>query len=101
MTTSATGTVTITLNAAGTVTVTGTFSGLSTNATAAHIHGPAPIGMNAAIIVPLTVPTATSGNVSGAGTLTAAQADDMRNGMTYINIHSMTNMTGEIRAQID
>lgn len=44
---------------------------------------------------------ATSGNVSGTGTLTAAQAADLRNGMTHINIHSMNNTGGEIRAQID
>ena len=48
--------VTVTLNrATGAVTVTGTFSGLSSTATVAHIHGPAAVGVNGPVLVPLTV----------------------------------------------
>jgi hypothetical protein len=36
--------------------VSGTFTGLTSDATAAHIHGPAAVGANAPVIVPLTVP---------------------------------------------
>lgn len=100
--TSATGTTTVTLDQATMmVSVSGDFSGLSSTATAAHIHGPAMPGMNAPILVPLTVPSATSGTVTGSGPLTAAQMADLLAGRMYVNVHSMTYPMGEIRGQID
>jgi CHRD domain len=97
----ATANVTVTLNrTTGTVTVTGTFTGLSSMATLAHIHGPAAVGMTAVPIMPLTVSMATSGTVTGTTTMTSPQMNDMMNGMTYVNIHSTMYPDGEIRAQI-
>jgi len=97
----ATATATVTLDrASGAVTVTGSFVGLSSNAIAAHIHGPAPVGTNAAVLVPLMVPATTSGTVSGTGSMSTVQMDNMINGQTYINIHSTMFPDGEIRAQI-
>jgi hypothetical protein len=97
----ATATVTVTLNrTTGEVTVSGNFNGLTSNASAAHIHGPAAVGINGPILVPLTVPASTSGTVTGTGTMTNVQMDDMTGGMTYINIHSTNLPNGEIRAQI-
>jgi hypothetical protein len=97
----ATSTVMVTLNqATGEVSVSGTFSGLTSMVTAAHIHGPAAPGMNAAIIVPLDVTGTTSGNVSGTATMSAANMMNLLNGMTYVNIHSAMYPQGEIRAQI-
>src|SRR5262249_23701435 len=64
--TTATGTGTVLLNAAETqITVNLTFSGLSTPAVAAHIHGPAPSGSNADILFDFAsvVPAATSGSI--------------------------------------
>ena len=100
-TSAGTANVTVILNRnTGAVTVTGTFSGLTSNATAAHIHGPAPVGMNAAILVPLTVPSAMSGSVTGTGTMDTTQMNDMLGGQTYVNIHSVDLPDGELRAQI-
>jgi hypothetical protein len=97
----ATGSVMVTLNqATGEVSVSGTFSGLTSMVTAAHIHGPAARGMNAGIIVPLNVTGTTSGDVSGTATMTPANMMDMLNGMTYVNIHTTMYPQGEIRAQI-
>jgi hypothetical protein len=97
----ATGNVVVTLNRSnGSVSVVGTFSGLSSNATAAHIHGPADVGVSAPVIVPLQVPSATSGAVTGTATMNATNMDDMLNGKTYLNIHSVNYPDGEIRAQI-
>jgi len=97
----ATANVTVILNRnTGAVTVTGTFQNLTSNATAAHIHGPAAVGVNAAVLVPLTVPSATSGAVTGTGTMSTGQMDEMLGGMTYVNIHSANYPEGEIRAQI-
>ena len=84
----------------GSVSVTGSFSGLSSNATAAHIHGLAGPGVNAGIIIGLTETGGTSGNVSGGGTLTPAEITGMLNGLTYLNIHTTAHPGGEIRGQI-
>ncbi|HTL59301.1 MAG TPA: TIGR03118 family protein [Candidatus Limnocylindrales bacterium] len=77
------------------------FSGLVGNAIAAHIHGPAPVGSNAPVIVPFnTPPSAKSGSVSGTATLTPNQMAYLLSGQTYVNVHSTTNTGGEIRGQI-
>jgi len=97
----ATGSVMVTLDqATGGILVDGTFSGLTSPVTAAHIHGPAPAGMNAAIIIPLTITGTTSGTVSGTATMNQAQMDMMLGGMTYVNVHSSNYPAGEIRAQV-
>jgi len=97
----ATADVTVTLNkTTGAVTVNGTFINLTSTATAAHIHGPAAVGANASVLIPLTIPSAVSGAVSGNGTMTTTQMNDMIGGMTYVNIHSMNYPDGEIRAQV-
>lgn len=95
------GECTITLDdVTGMVTVSGSFSGLTTAASAAHIHGPAPIGMNAGVLVPLTETGGTSGTVSGSATLLPANVTDMLNGLTYVNVHTSMHGGGEIRGQI-
>jgi hypothetical protein len=102
VTTTATGTATITVDTAGNVTVAGAFTGLTSNATLAHIHGPATATTTADPIstVPLTVTMATAGAISGNGTVTAQQRAQMISGMTYINVHSVNHVPGEIRGQI-
>jgi hypothetical protein len=97
----ATASVTVVLDrTTGAVTVNGTFSGLSSNGTVAHIHGPAAVGQSAAPIVPLMVSPSTSGTVTGSGMMNATNMNDMLGGMTYVNIHSTNFPDGEIRAQI-
>jgi CHRD domain len=99
-TTAGTGEATITLDG-DKITWNVTFSGLTGPATAAHIHGPAPAGKNAGVMVwlsekgkPATSP------LSGSATLTAAQVSDMTNGQTYVNVHTAANPGGEIRGQL-
>jgi hypothetical protein len=97
----ATANVTVSLNrTTGAVTVTGNFSGITSGATAAHIHGPAAVGAIGPVLVPLTVPQAASGSVTGTANMTSPQMNDMLNGMTYVNIHSNDFPDGELRAQI-
>jgi CHRD domain len=57
-----TGFSTVVLNdVADTITVNTSFSGLTSPAIMGHIHGPAPVGVNAPILFPFTgVPNATS-----------------------------------------
>jgi hypothetical protein len=100
-TSTATSNVTVLLDrTTGVMTVNGNFAGLTSNATEAHIHGPAAVGVNAPVLVPLTVTQAASGTVSGDVTMTGPQMNDMLSGMTYVDIHSEVFMDGEIRAQL-
>lgn len=78
------------------------FSGLTTNSTAAHFHGPATPTQSASVIQAHTgFPTGvTSGFVSASHTLTNAQETQLLSGLWYSNIHSTTYPAGEIRTQI-
>lgn len=87
----------------GTVAYSGSFAGLVGPSTVAHIHGPAPLGMNAGVILPLNVVPGsppTGGTFNGGGTLTAPQVNDLVNGLLYVNVHSAALPGGEIRGQL-
>jgi hypothetical protein len=123
-----TGLATVVLDpTAQTLQVNATFSGLTSNTNAAHIHCCAPLGTNAGVAT--TVPAfpgfplgVTSGSYSSVvfdltqatiynpafvtlqGGLTQAEAAliaGIQNGTTYLNIHTVTNPGGEIRAQLE
>ena len=72
-----------------------TFSGLSSGQTDAHIHGPAGPGVSAPAIFPLPLGQVSDFQI----TLTSSQVQDLKNGLFYINVHSSTFPTGEIRGQ--
>jgi hypothetical protein len=73
-----------------------TYTGLSSNETAAHIHGFAPPGMNAGVLFALPPGTPKIGSVG----VTPAQATNIANGLTYANIHTQNFGGGEIRGQL-
>ena len=73
------------------------YSDLTGAATAAHFHGPAEIGKNAGVAVP--IPNPASGT-EGSATLTDAQAADLLAGRYYVNIHTAANPAGEIRGHV-
>ena len=101
-----------------TMTISGTFSGLSANSTAAHIHGPAgPLPAQAGVLYDFTpsgLNLATLGSTSGGingtfglvpkgtgGSYTVAQQmADLNAGLWYLNVHSTAFPGGEIRGQI-
>lgn len=78
-----------------------TFSGLSSEATMAHFHGPAPTGKNAGVLIWLSKKgTAPTSPFTGHATLTPAQAGQFMAGQWYVNLHSKTHPAGEIRGQV-
>ena len=123
------GLATVVLDAAAqTLQINATFSGLTSNTNAAHIHCCAPLGTNAGVAT--TVPAfpgfplgVTSGTFSSAvfdltqatiynpafvtlqgGTIPLAEAAliaGIQNGTTYLNIHTVNFPGGEIRGQLE
>ena len=74
-----------------------TFSGLTGNAIAAHIHVGA-VGVAGPVRVPLCTPC--SSGVTGTATITAEVLDAIMTGRAYVNVHTPTNPAGEIRDQV-
>jgi CHRD domain len=85
-----------------------------TNVTMSHIHGPAPAGVNTAVIINLFMPNVppATGTLNGEvahGSITNANnssvsLDSLRvlfnNGNAYVNVHTAANPAGEIRDQV-
>ena len=81
-----------------TLTYTMTYMGLTGPATAAHFHGPAAVGANAGVVVPIgnNPPSPVTNTV----TLTDPQIKDLEAGKWYANVHTKANPAGEIRGQV-
>jgi CHRD domain len=78
-----------------------TYSGLSSPATMAHFHGPAPQGENGPVVIWLsTQGTAPTSPITGEATLTPAQVGQFTAGQWYINVHTQSHPAGEIRGQV-
>lgn len=80
-----------------------TFSGLSGNATMAHIHGPGEPGINAAIMQNFVgFPLTGAGTYSGTLLIDGVRfiESDLLAGWYYVNIHTALRPGGEIRGQI-
>ena len=86
-----------TLNTDGTLDYDVSYMGLSTPETGAHIHGPAPVGLNAGVVFAFALGTPKVGTF---GPLTPQQVSDLTNGLYYVNIHTTMYPGGEIRGQI-
>ena len=77
-------------------TIKGTFEGLKSNATAAHIHqGTAP-GVRGAVLLNLEVTKAMSGDISGTFDLTPEQIENLHKGKWYVQIHSEQAPAGNL-----
>ncbi len=80
------------------------YGGLSGPATLAHIHGPANSTVSAGVMIDLAPYVdgafAAAGNMAGSINLTEQQRANILAGLTYVNIHTVANGPGEIRAQI-
>ncbi len=102
VTTSGKGVCQVVLNAAQTqITVNCRYSGLSSSANAAHIHGNGAVGATAPVLFNFGTVSGTSGTITPAAiTVTAQQVADLRANKLYANIHTANNPSGEIRGQI-
>ena len=74
------------------------YSGLTGAVTGAHFHGPAAVGANASVAIPI------SGNMTspmkGEATITNEQKTQLLEGKWYVNLHTAANPDGEIRGQV-
>lgn len=106
-----TGNATVVLDASQTqLSISCQFQGLSSAYTASHIHGPAPVGVNASVRWGFVGTTAGwvfgSGNTSGTITnflvtgITATDVTNLNAGLFYVNIHSTLFAGGELRGQL-
>src|SRR4030095_8001424 len=71
------------------------FSGLTSAQTDAHIHGPAAVGVTGPVLFPLPQGQVNDFEIS----LTPTQAQDLKNGLWYVNVHTSNFTNGEIRGQ--
>ncbi len=83
----------------------GTYSGLSSDvatdiAGGIHIHLGAR-GENGGVVFPVGNTGGTEGAFSGAFMLDDDQVQQFLDGLFYINIHTLNNMPGEIRGQVE
>jgi hypothetical protein len=97
VTTSATGTASVTIRPDHTVTVKETVTGMT--ATASHIHQGA-AGANGPVIVPFTKSGDNTFVTADGAKLTDAQYDAYKAGNLYVNVHTAANPGGEIRGQL-
>ena len=94
--TSAHGTATVTIDTAtGKATWTVTYTG--PEPFAAHIHGPAPAGKNAGVLVPMKVGPSP---FTGSATLTPKVIKIIEEGDAYVNLHTTAHKAGEMRGQL-
>ena len=97
VTTSATGSGTITIKDDGTV--SGSITTKGVEAIAAHIHLGAP-GKNGPPVVTLVKADSNTWNVPEGAKLTAEQLASFKAGELYVNVHSAAHKPGEIRGQL-
>ncbi len=84
-------------SATKTLTWSGSYDGLTGPETAAHFHGPAALGANAGVLVPVD---AKASPFKGSAVLTDDQAKAFMDGKVYFNVHTDANKGGEIRGQM-
>jgi hypothetical protein len=76
------------------------YQDLLTPLSAAHFHGPAATNGNAPILVPIGSKLDRSGVITGRAAINDQQIQDILAGRWYINVHTSTNPSGEIRGQL-
>ena len=83
----------------GDIEILGSYDGLTSEITGAHLHGPADASSTAGVIFALTTTGGQSGMFSGTSVLSNSDLNAFLAGNTYLNVHTSTNGLGEIRGQ--
>jgi hypothetical protein len=86
------------------LTINGTFEGLPAAATAARLHLGVAKGARGKAFADLTITKAASGTISGAVTLTPDQAEALKQGKIYLQVHSEKGIVpeqGKVQADVD
>jgi alcohol dehydrogenase (cytochrome c) len=81
------------------ITLSGSFRGMGSPATAAHVHV-APPGQPGPVVGPLQVTASADGEISGTIELAADQVAALRASSLYVQVHSEGNPGGELRGWI-
>lgn len=82
--------------------------GLSGLLSGAHIHAPAPVGVNGPVVVPLNVAPFVLFNSGGTALIGGSDVSppfasflsQLQGSLTYVNLHTALNPGGEIRGQL-
>lgn len=82
-----------------TLTVEGNFEGMSSAATAAHLHN-GPPAQPGPVVHALEIDPDTGGSISATLELTEAQIEALMNNELYVQVHSANNPPGELRGWI-
>ena len=86
------------------LTINGSFEGLPAAATAARLHQGIAKGARGKAFADLTITKAAAGTISGAVTLTPDQLEALKQGKTYLQVHSERGIApeqGKVQADVD
>ncbi len=76
------------------------FYGLSSDATDAHLHGPATATQAAGVLAPLAGASGTAGTLESSQKISLEALTNLLQGLTYVNVHTTRHPGGEIRGQV-
>ena len=77
------------------------WTGLNGDATGMHFHGAASPGNNAGVQVNIGSISGLISHSIGSTSISASQGNDLLDGLWYINIHTASYPSGEIRGQVE
>jgi len=78
------------------LTINGTFDGMHSPATVAHLHQSKATGVPGPVIHEVTVSKGMEGTISGSADLTPSEVEALRKGLIYVMVHSTAAPDGNL-----